>query len=267
MTETASDEHLTTGWEPDLAVDDTILRRFVFAMADRVAAMASALAGRTARDERAVMADTGSSFFFDQAVVLLQPLTADALQDVVADAIDFYGPQRSWVLFSAWPTPDLRDAGLSLLGHPPMMIRAPGPDASGAGIPPEGVEIVEVEDSAQLADFERTLVAGYPMSAAGALVIPDLLGDPFRLFLAYDGSDPIAVAGASLFHGIAEIDWVATIPAARGRGVGAAVTWAATTADPSRPAVLLSSDPGRSVYERLGYLPIARFTGWQRAAG
>jgi GNAT superfamily N-acetyltransferase len=261
------DQHLTTGWEPDLATDDTILRRFVFAMADRVTVMASALSGRTARDERAVMADTGSSFFFDQAVVLLQPLTPDALQEVVADAIGFYGPQRGWALFSAWPTPDLRAAGLSLMGHPPMMVRAPGPDVSGAGTPPQGVEIVEVEDAAQLADFERTLVAGYPMPAAGALVSPDLLGDPFRLFLAYDGSEPIGVAGASLFHGIAEIDWVATLPAARGRGVGAAVTWAATAADPTRPAVLLSSDPGRPVYERLGYLPIARFTGWQRAAG
>jgi hypothetical protein len=26
--------------------------------------------------------------------------------------------------------------------------------------------------------------------------------------------------------------------------------------------VLLSSDPGRPVYERLGYLPMTRFTGW-----
>jgi hypothetical protein len=71
------------------------------------------------------------------------------------------------------------------------------------------------------------------------------------------------VAGASLLHGITEIDWVGTLPVARGRGVGAAVTWAATAVDPSRPAVLIASDPGRPVYERLGYLPINRFTLWE----
>jgi GNAT superfamily N-acetyltransferase len=259
-------EHLTTGWEPGLPAEDTLLRRFVFAMADRVTAMAEAMTGRTYRDERAAMSDLGSAFLYDQAVVLLQPLAPGELRQVVADAIDFYGPDRGWVLFSAWPTPDLRDAGLTLMGHPPMMVRAPGPDTSGAGAVPDGLAIVEVADAAQLADFERTLITGYPMPSAGAVVSPDLLGDPFRLFVAYEGPTAIAVAGASLLRGIAEIDWVATLPAARGRGVGAAVTWAATTADPSRPAMLLSSDAGRSVYERLGYLPIARFTGWQRAA-
>jgi hypothetical protein len=48
----------------------------------------------------------------------------------------------------------------------------------------------------------------------------------------------------------------------RGRGFGAAVTWAATLADPAKPAVLIASDPGRPVYERMGYLRLMRLTMW-----
>jgi hypothetical protein len=265
-------EHLTTGWEPGLDTGDSVLRRFVFAMADRVEAMARVLGGRAQRDERAAMGDLGGGFLYDQAVVLLQPLAAHDLHRVVAEATAFYGAERGWVLFSAWPTPDLRPCDLGLTGHPPMMVRAPGPATAAAGVPPAGVppagvDIVEVATESQLADFERTLIAGYPMPSAGAVASPSLLGDPLRLFVAYDAGEPLAVAGASLLHGIAEIDWVATMPAARGRGIGAAVTWAATAVDPQRPAVLLASDPGRPVYERLGYLAITRFTAWERRPG
>jgi hypothetical protein len=57
---------------------------------------------------------------------------------------------------------------------------------------------------------------------------------------------------------------VATLDGARGHGYGAAVTWAATTADPTLPAVLIASDPGRPVYDRLGYTALTRWTMWAR---
>ena len=37
-----------------------------------------------------------------------------------------------------------------------------------------------------------------------------------------------------------------------------------TLADPTRPAMLIASDQGRPVYERMGYLPLFRFTLWSR---
>ena len=46
------------------------------------------------------------------------------------------------------------------------------------------------------------------------------------------------------------------------RGVGAAVTWAATLADPDLPAVLIASDDGAGVYREMGYLPVTRWTLW-----
>ena len=45
------------------------------------------------------------------------------------------------------------------------------------------------------------------------------------------------------------------------------MTWAATLADPDQPAVLVASDDGRPVYERMGYLAIERWTAWLRPGG
>ena len=42
------------------------------------------------------------------------------------------------------------------------------------------------------------------------------------------------------------------------------MTWAATLADPERPAVLVASDDGRPTYERMGYVAVARWTAWLR---
>jgi hypothetical protein len=58
------------------------------------------------------------------------------------------------------------------------------------------------------------------------------------------------------------VEWISARPEARGRGVGAAVTWAATMADPTRPAMLIASDLGQPVYARMGYLRVTRFTLW-----
>ena len=64
---------LLTGWEPGTPLDDSILRQFVFACADRVACMARATGGRVDRDTAACIADVGSAFGYDNAAVLLQP--------------------------------------------------------------------------------------------------------------------------------------------------------------------------------------------------
>jgi hypothetical protein len=45
--------HLTTGWEPDLPVGDTVLRRFVYAWADSLAGPVEAVGGRVALGDAA----------------------------------------------------------------------------------------------------------------------------------------------------------------------------------------------------------------------
>ena len=54
------------------------------------------------------------------------------------------------------------------------------------------------------------------------------------------------------------------MPEARRRGYGAALTWRATLADPTLPALLLATAEGQPVYERMGYMSLFRFALWSR---
>ena len=254
-------EPLTTGWEPGVAVDDTVLRQFVHAYADRLVATAAAAGGEVIRTDRVVVADARSAFLFDNAVVLLRPPGRDTAADLVAAAAVF--GDRPWVLLSAWPTPDFREIGLTLVGHPPLMLRLPGGRAPAH---PTHLMIREVRDARTLADFTRTLVAGYPMPAGVDTVAfhPDLLGTTVDLLVGYVDGEPVACGGAAVAAGLIEIDWIATLPGHRGKGYGAALTWAAATVRPGLPAVLLASDDGRPVYERLGFVPLLRCTMWMK---
>ena len=102
--------------------------------------------------------------------------------------------------------------------------------------------------------------------APGDLLGPGLLQTATRIWLSWLDGAPVAMAAAHSAAGVTLVEYVASLPAARGRGAGAAVTWAATLADPDRPAVLIASDDGRPVYSRMGYLAVERWTAWLRAA-
>ncbi|MEQ7009927.1 GNAT family N-acetyltransferase [Actinopolymorpha sp. B17G11] len=88
-----------------------------------------------------------------------------------------------------------------------------------------------------------------------------------RVWLATVDGEPAAVAAAHQHAGVTMVEYVATLPRARGRGAAAAVTWAASLCEPTQPAVLLASDDGRPVYERMGYLAIERWTAWLHPGG
>ena len=97
------------------------------------------------------------------------------------------------------------------------------------------------------------------------LFAPPLLEETnIRIWLGLEGDRPVGAAVTSIAHGINQVMLIVTLPGVRGRGYGAALTWEASLAEPSLPAMLLSSDLGRPVYERMGYLPLVRFTVWYR---
>lgn len=98
----------------------------------------------------------------------------------------------------------------------------------------------------------------------GDLLGPTLLQPATRVWLAWLDGVPVAMAAAHRHAGATLVEYVATLPSARGRGAGAAVTWAATLADPATPAVLIASDDGRPVYQRMGYVAVERWTVWLR---
>ncbi|HEY2223205.1 GNAT family N-acetyltransferase [Actinomycetospora sp.] len=252
---------LTTGWEPGVPAGDTIIRRFVLAYADRIAAMAARVGGRQKWVEGARMADLGSPFGYDNAVVVTRPLSEGEWPDVVAAADAFFPPHRWWVVLSVFPTPDLRAHGLLRVGHPPLMLRPPAPTPP----PLPGLDVRAVEDATTLADFQAVLVAGYGLAEVGVPAIADLAlaGSLLHLRVGYVDGTPVATAGAAVRHGIVEVDWVATLPQARRRGYGTAITAAVVDVAPDLPSVLIASDDGHAIYRRLGYLDLFRTTMWE----
>ncbi|MGQ0464741.1 MAG: GNAT family N-acetyltransferase [Sporichthyaceae bacterium] len=255
-------EHLTHGWEPDTPAEDSLLRQFVLANAAHSRFLAEAVGGRTAVWDDLSAADPASPIFFDNAAHLLTPPQYTDLDGAMARLLAFYPPERHWVLLSAWPTPDLTAYGLELMGHPPFMVRPAG----GAAPPlPTGLRIERVRDAAGLADFVSIVVAGFGMNSHGLpLADPVVLDGPVQMFVGYLDDRPVATAGARVGFGVTDVDWVANLPEVRGRGIGAALTWAATLAEPANPAVLIASDDGQPVYARMGYLRLLRTTMWHR---
>ncbi|HXY26867.1 MAG TPA: GNAT family N-acetyltransferase, partial [Acidimicrobiales bacterium] len=101
-----------------------------------------------------------------------------------------------------------------------------------------------------------------------------VLGDPSaHIVLATRGDEAVATAMAYESDGVASLQWVGTIPAARGVGLGALVTVVATNLAFGRGAsscTLQASPMGEPVYRRLGYESLyrwAEYVRWPRPPG
>ena len=156
---------LETGWLPTTPSSDTFLRRFLLNWAEACTATARMHGGEARDIGTAILADARRPAGFANCALLLQPLdpqTAPATIEEIAEFFRFDDPTRSGevLLFSAWPTGDLRPDGWSLMGHPPLHLlpagKAPRPS------PPE-LRIEEVRDLAALHAWERVVIDGYPM--------------------------------------------------------------------------------------------------------
>lgn len=250
---------LSTGWEPDVPVTDTIVRRYMLDLADVNHRLAASL-DAAYRDDLVVIADCSSPNGFLNTAVLVHPRAALDPTLAVTRARQFFAEREGGdvTVMSPWPTADLRRYGFSLMGHPPIMLRPAGGQAPPS---PAGLEIRRVETLDELRTFEDIETRAY---GDQAFQYPDVILelDGWHMWLGYVDGDPVATAAASLANGIVRVEWIATRAEARGRGIGEAMTWTATLLDPDRDAVLISSDLGRPVYERMGYRALDRLTLW-----
>jgi hypothetical protein len=252
-------EVLEDGWQPDTPVGDSLLRGFVTGFGDLIAAVGRATDARVLQDDDVIAVDSGTDFFLANGAVLRHPVRDADLPLIIERLQQFFaaGNGVAWMLLSAWPTPPIE--GMGLIGHPPLMIRPAG------GTPPPlppGLLLVEATDGAGMEDF-ATALAGYPAPDADVFANPRILDEPdLRFWVGYFEGRPVACAGVHVTDVCNEVEYVAAQEDVRGRGIGAAVTWAATLADPTKPAMLIASDPGQPVYERMGYLRLMRLTMW-----
>jgi len=211
--------------------------------------------------------------------------TEDAVTgaDLVAKADDFFGGMARGYTVKVRDTgadEDLRQsctaAGLEPFGDsvPEMLCRAPLPER----VPPEGVEMLLVGDGGGVDAFRTVNAEAYGTYGMPADVLGDLFDQPAVLLAdpaahivvaRRGGAGGEAVATAMIYEsdGVASVQWVGTVPSARGAGLGGFVTAAVTNLAFERGAAAVSlqaSPMGEPVYLGLGYEPIYRFTEYVR---
>ena len=255
---------LTTGWEPGLADSDSICLRWLRHWSEQVAVFVDAAGGRVHRDERYLLADRGRPFSYFNAAVLLQPWADDAAFAALLDEIEgqVAGGTGDFHLWSLWPTPDLRARGWELDGHPPLLVRPPSPVAL------DGPRPDRVRTVAQLAEWERVVVAGYPMADLlpfdpGALAAPALLDDPrLRFWTSSEDGAPVTASAQFVAHGLAGFALGVTLPGHRHAGHWARHVRLRLVLEPDLWHVGVFSDFSRAGAERAGFVPIVRHTLW-----
>ena len=179
-------------------------------------------------------------------------------------------PGQRWALNAAGDLiARLRDAaaraGMLELSRSPGMILAP---LDGDPPPVPGLRIESIVDPATLRLYNDTMTAGFggEWAQPGILEGRALLDAPgLTHYIGYLDDAPVATAMRFVSHRIAGVFNVSTVPAARRRGIGAAITWRSALdgrAEGCIASYLQASDMGTPVYRRMGYHTIAEYQIW-----
>ena len=126
---------------------------------------------------------------------------------------------------------------------------------------PSGSEIKIVDDEKGMQDCADAIVNGYGFPPDWRDITANFvsglgLGTPYRSYVAYWDGKPVATAGVFFGKEVAGIYTVATVPEARGKGFGAAVTLAPLLDARKmgyRVGTLQASKMGFPVYKRMGF--------------
>lgn len=219
-------------------------------------------------------------------------LAADAVEDAIDQTIDWFRARNAPFFFwwaGTGTTPDdlgerLQARGLLDMAEQQKELAA-GIKQTEQGAPcmtadlhqmneavleqtPAGFVIEEITDEAGMYDFKRVFVDTYQ--------IPDWAGQgwvdatlavgigktPWRVYVGYLDGAPVATNMLFNGGGVASVYAVAALPAARGKGIGAAITLEPLLSAREmgyRHGVLFSTEMGVRVYERIGF----KLTPWR----
>jgi ribosomal protein S18 acetylase RimI-like enzyme len=131
---------------------------------------------------------------------------------------------------------------------------------------PSQAIIRQVQDLETLSEWTHTFILGYQLPAEVEKPFYELLVSfgfelPFRHYIGYLYGKPVATSTLFLGAGVAGLYNIATIPEARGQGIGAALTLHPLHQALNlgyRIGVLQSSEMGYRVYQRLGFQTVCK---------
>lgn len=219
---------------------------------------------------------SGTDFpFVFNGAARTDPAVAPA--EVLARADAFFGPGQGYTLVTH-PEDDqdlhahVESLGLFAFGNSPEMVcRQRLADVERT----DGIVLRRATDETGIADILTVGSSAYtslglPATAmAEAIDRYDRVLEPhIAVVVAYADEQPVAAAQAMLSHGIGGVYWVGTLEAARGKGLGEAVCrWVTNWAFDQGAAAqtLQASTMGESIYLRMGYETIYRYTSWFRS--
>lgn len=148
----------------------------------------------------------------------------------------------------------------------------PGMVLDPASVPPApsaGVTVVPVDESGLDAYHRVFAEHGRSMELARQLFSPGFASDPdVQLFIGRLDGQPVGTSIAMRSGDVGGVYAVATLPDARRRGVGTALTWAAVAADRAwgcETIVLQASEMGFPMYAAMGFRTVVRYVQFTRA--
>jgi len=156
-------------------------------------------------------------------------------------------------------------AGMVAFGDPAPLMVLEG-SVPPADVPSE-VRIERVTTPEQVSDAaavcaDAYAVYGMPHDVATACLTPrTMLAPDTAVVVAYDEDGPVATAGALVARRVSYISWVGTVQRAMRRGLGDAVTRAATAAGldlGGEITALVASPMGAPVYRRIGFVDVGQ---------
>jgi GNAT superfamily N-acetyltransferase len=217
---------------------------------------------------------TDTNFWLFNSLVPLR-LAKEDMETAVAAARDRAVSRQVESIW--WVSPSALDDGFGPILEANGFVGGGGPPAMAIDLTtlqsdqtlPEGFEIKQVLTEAMLEQWIDVMMNGYPL--------PDLcrqpmhvafrnygLGSDFNMrhYLGYFDGRPVTCSTLVLADGVAGIYDVATLPEARGRGLGGHVTRQPldqAKAEGYRVGMLQSSSMGHNVYLRIGFEDVFQY--------
>ncbi|CAG1016483.1 hypothetical protein ANAEL_05643 [Anaerolineales bacterium] len=232
------------------------------------------LDGRFMESDEVVWYETGRQSLFRFNGVLRTATRTEELSRIVDPILDLFLSQNLPFFWVDWQDVGVPGLGDYLSSRNIQFVHAKGMPTMSRGLDdlPElslskEVELVRVQSKQDQSDWLTVLMLGFeepePSRADFQQIIDRSLTEPepvFEYFIARWQGEPCAIStllhanhGAGIYH-------VATLPAYRGRGLGAALTLAAMYSAKSagyQQAILFATPSGFPVYKRLGFQTVS----------